>query len=185
MHRRTLTTLAAAVLLSIAILLTGCSGTKQVEPTVPETNSKQGEQGEQGKQGDQGERGGQAPSSAQNGLPHMTGDLAALQAALGEPTVLTYRIVMADAPKGVDKTAYLDLMLGQDGSPGNNELLLVLFPAENHDIRFAMGPMFFEKKITVQAMLDLVRAHYLPKARAEDPATGLADLIRAVNQLVK
>lgn len=116
----------------------------------------------------------------------MPGDMAALRAALGEGTALNYRIIVTDAPKGVDKTQYLDEMLAAKGwYPGKNELLLLVFPKDNFDIRFAMGALLFEKKVSVQAMLDLVRDNYFPKARTGDPATGLADLVRAVNQQVK
>ncbi len=117
--------------------------------------------------------------------PTFPGDMQALEAALAEPSPLTYKIMSIDTPKGTDLDAYLDLYLEQKGSPSRNEIWLLIFPNDNHNIRFVMGALLFEKKVSVQRMLEVVRGDYLPQARTGDPATGLATLIRSVNQSVK
>lgn len=188
---------AVALVLGLAIWLTGCgSGAKSPEPgAVPAAGGK----GEQTAPVSTGGQSGSSPSAGQNttggqtttpalapGLPEIAGEMAILRAAMGEPSPLTYKISIADAPKGADKNAYLDQMLASMGGyPGKNEVLLLLFPEDNYDIRFAMGSFLFEKKVSVESMLNMVRSHYLTKARTGDPAGGLADLIRAANQQVK
>lgn len=191
-HTRILQVVALVV--GLAIFLTGC-GSKQ--PATGDTGSTGGK-GEQTAPVTSGKQNSTSPASEQGGstqpssstptdpaLPEIAGGMAALQAAYAEPSPLTYRIAIADAPQGADKTAYLDEMLGDKGYPGKNEVLLLVFPEDNYDIRFAMGALLFEKKVSVQSMLDMVRNQYLTKARQGDPAGGLADLIRAVNKQVK
>ncbi|MFZ5823635.1 MAG: TPM domain-containing protein [Bacillota bacterium] len=183
-----------ALVLGLAIFVTGC-GTKQ--PAAGGT-SPTGGKGEQTAPATPGQQTGSNPAGGQSGsnqppsttptapaLPKVAGDMAALEAAYAQPSPLTYKIAIADAPKGADKTAYLDEMLGDKGYPDKNQVLLLIFPEDNNDIRFAMGALLFEKKVSVESMLNMVRTHYLPKARQGDPAGGLADLIRAVNQQVK
>lgn len=178
---------AVTMVLGLAMLLTACgqgaqplSGESrppvpQSEPAAPDTS---------GGSRTSAPTANQEPAPTQE-LPQIAGDMAALKAALGESTPIRYRIAAATAPRGADKTAYLEEMLGEKGYPGKNEVLLLVFPQDHYDIRFAMGALLFEKKLSVQSMLDLVRSHYFPKARAGDPAGGLADLIRAVNSQVK
>jgi len=119
------------------------------------------------------------------GTPTFPGDMQALEGALSEPSPLTYKLIPVDTPKGTDLNAYLDFYIEQNGSPGKNEVWLLIFPNDGHNMRFVMGALLFEKKVTVEQMLDLARNHYFPKARTGDPAAGLADLIRSVNQIVK
>lgn len=178
-------TWAVAMVLGLTILLTACSGKPAADPTTPPAS-----RGEPTAPAPTTEPKPTPPPSTPEpapaqALPEIPGDLAALQAALAESSPLTYRIAMADAPQGADKTKFLDEMLGTKGYPGKNEVLLLVFPKDNFDIRFAMGALLFEKKVSVQAMLDMVRQNYLTKARIGDPAGGLADLVRAVNSKVK
>lgn len=98
---------------------------------------------------------------------------------------ITYSIVVANVPKGTDINRYLDQMLDDRGYPAMDEVLLVIFPNDNYNIRFAMGGMLFDKKISLQAMLEMVQNQYLTKARNGDPSRGLADLIIAINQQVE
>lgn len=171
------------------MLLAGCGNanpaTDAKSPTVPKSEQAAPSAPGGGSSASTGQGGGKSSESAPVAAPTLPGDVAALKAALGEQTPLHYKIVVADTPGGSDKTAYLDLMLGDKGYPGNNELLLVIFPNDNHDIRFAMGAFLFEKKVSVESMLAMVRSHYLPRASTGDPSGGLADLIRAINQQVK
>ncbi|MBY6278322.1 hypothetical protein, partial [Symbiobacterium thermophilum] len=110
----------------------------------------------------------------------------ALREALRVQSPITYTIVLAhDAPREMDKTAYLDQMLAEQGYPGKNEILLVLFPADNYNIRFAMGSLVFDRRITLQQMLELVQSQYLTRSRQGDPAGGLAALINAINERAK
>lgn len=187
---------AAALVLGLVLLLTGCvsqppaagetknppaSSGKPNAPASPGKASDSNPAGDQNNTGEDQEN--NAPSIT---LPELAGDMPGLQGALMEPSPLTYKIAVAEAPKGADKTAYLDQMLAaQKGYPGKNEILLLIFPQDNNDIRFAMGAFLFEKKVSVESMLQMVRSHYFPKARVGDPAGGLADLVRAVNQAVK
>lgn len=114
----------------------------------------------------------------------LPGDKAALTAALSEHVNLQYQIVMAEV-KGGDKDAHLDKLLADKKWPDSSMMVLVVYTDANYDIRFAMGADFFAKKVTVDEVLSLVRTTYLPKARQSDPAGGLADLIRAVDQRMK
>lgn len=117
--------------------------------------------------------------------PKLPGDMESLQAALAEPTPVTYSISVVHLPEGMNKDDYLDQMLEAKGYPGSNEILLMVFPGDNYNIRFVLGSMLFEKKISLESMLRMVQSQYLGKSRAGDPAGGLADLIRAVNQQLR
>ena len=119
-------------------------------------------------------------------VPDLPGDLEALKEALRVESPITYTIIIArDAPREMDKTDYLDQMLAEQGYPGKNEILLVLFPADNYNIRFAMGALVFDRKISLQQMLEMVQNQYLPRSRQGDPAGGLAALINAINERAK
>lgn len=117
--------------------------------------------------------------------PKLPGDMESLRTALAEPTPVTYSISVVHLPEGMEKDDYLDQLLEARGYPGSNEILLMIFPSDNYNIRFVLGSMLFEKKISLESMLRMVQTQYLPKSRAGDPAGGLADLIRAVNEQVR
>lgn len=160
--RKTLGIIAA--ILVTAIVLSGCTGRKAA-PAVGNTTDSQ------------------PPVPAQSaGTVSLPGNQFSLNAALQQASAVRYEIVTAADTAGLDKDAYLDKILADKQWPEGGMMVLVVYPNENYDIRFALGPAFFEKKVTVSEMLDLVRANYLTKARKEDPAGGLADLIQAVNQ---
>ncbi|MFZ5824867.1 MAG: hypothetical protein ACOY94_11105 [Bacillota bacterium] len=110
----------------------------------------------------------------------LTGSEAELQAALRENSSVTYKILVVDEDP-TDRTAYLDQVLDEWGWPAANELLLVIFPKANYDIRFAMGANFRQSDLTVGEMLHLVRTQYLGRSQQGDAAGGLAALIRTVN----
>lgn len=177
---------AVALLLGLAIMLTGCGASDKTasRTTEPSATTPAKPVGAAVTQPNTPPAAGQ-PTAPATELPAIAGDLSVLQAALGEATSIRFTIHLAVTPQGADKNAYLDAMLGEKGYPAKNELVLVVFPQDNNDIRFAMGSLFFEKKVSVEAMVDLVRSHYLPKARTGDAAGGLADLIRAVSQRLK
>ncbi|MDF2630131.1 MAG: hypothetical protein K0R39_3962 [Symbiobacteriaceae bacterium] len=157
------------VLLLMAVSLAGC-GSKTAKPapvqapstSAPPTSSN-----------------GSTPGKAPGTIP---GDQAALQAALAEKSAVRYEIVVADDTGGRDQDAYLDWLTAQKKWPEASSLVLVVYAKENYDLRFAMGATFFEKKVTVDEMLTLMRSSYFPKGSKGDPAGGLAELIRAVNQ---
>ncbi|MFZ5815639.1 MAG: hypothetical protein ACOY93_10115 [Bacillota bacterium] len=175
---------AAALLVGLAMLITGCSSSRSTQAVEPVVTRETPTIAPAEKPSHSTPAAGSTAEEASE-LPQLPGDMAALKAALAEASPITYRIEVANVPRGVDKTAHLDAMLGSQGYPGKNEVLLLIFPADNHDIRFAMGALLFEKKISVESMLGMVRQHYFTKVRSGDPAGGLADLIRAVNQAVK
>lgn len=110
--------------------------------------------------------------------------MAALQKALAEPSPVTFQIHPAGETPAEQKTPYLDKILQEKNWPGLNMLVLVVF-AKDNGIRFAMGAIFNQHKVTVDEMLSLVTTHYHPKARQGDPAGALAALIQAVNGRVK
>lgn len=125
------------------------------------------------------------PDGPEITVPDLPGDMASLRESLAAETSVGYTIVVADAPREVDKTVYLDQMLEERGYPGKNEVLLVIFPADNYNIRFAMGVWVFDRKISLQSMLKMVQEEYLTRSRQGDPAGGLAALINAINAQVK
>lgn len=152
-------------LLVLAISLAGCGAEeKQAAPVhVPSTSTPS------------------APAPS-NGAPgEIPGDTAALKAALAEKSNVHYEIVLVDDTGGRDKDAYLDWLIAEKKWPEKSSLVLVVYAKDNYDLRFAMGADFFEKKVTVDEMLALIRSSYFPKGSKGDPAGGLADLIRAVN----
>jgi len=123
-----------------------------------------------------------APAQASTGAASLPGDQAALKAALGAVSGVKYEIITVDTAGGKDKNDYLDAALAPKGWPEKSMLVLMIFTGENHDIRFAMGADFNQKKVSVDEMLVLVRNQYLTKAKDGNAAGGLADLIQAVNQ---
>lgn len=181
-------TWAVACLLGLFMLiLAGCGGSGKPAPGTPTPGP-----GQTSPAG--GDPTGGSDKNPNNGpeqmpepkIPNLQGDMDALRAALGEPTEVTYSIILAnDAPQGSDRTQYLDGWLDEKGYPEKTEVLLFIFPHDNHDIRFAMGSLLFEKKVSLGSMLSLVRTEYLTKAQKHDPAGGLADLIRAINEQIK
>ena len=153
---------AIALVLVVAFPLTGCA--KKTEPNQPV----------------------QAPVAsapvAKNTTPTVAGNQGALAAALAEPSRVRYEIVVSDSPAEVDKDAELDSLLKQRNWPEAPTMVLMLFPKANHDLRFAMGADFNQKKVGIDEVLAMVRSFYFPKAKAGDPASGLADLVRSINQ---
>lgn len=124
------------------------------------------------------------PTPTAETMPAVAGNAEELKLALTEPAQIRYYIrVLPDiGSKSIDE-AFADLD-AEVGKLESNVLLLAIFPQKNHDIRFAMGPIFTQKKVSVDEMLALVRSEYLPEARKQDPATGLSRLIRSVNQRI-
>lgn len=183
---------AVALMLSLLVLLVGCR-TADLPPDEggSGTTSVGGQQNPGQGSGSGNGQGSNSPSGSGGAgepsqeVPELPGNMADLRAAFGEPTPVTYTVVLAKAPRGTDMTKYLDRELDKRGYPASSEIVLVIFPENNHDVRFAMGALLFEKKISLQSMLETVRNQYLDKARSGDPAGGLADLIRTVNQLVQ
>lgn len=175
---------AAALALSAALILAGCGSGATPEPTPPQQSEPQPtpktpQEPDTPSPSDAPEK----PEEPDLQIPELPGDMEALREALRAPSPITYTIVIAhDAPREMDKTAYLDQMLAEKGYPGKNEILLVLFPADNYNIRFAMGALVFDRKITLPQMLELVQTQYLTRSRQGDPAGGLAALINAINQ---
>lgn len=122
------------------------------------------------------------PSRPSLKAPDLPGDQAALSAALAEKSAVRYEVVVADDPAVTDKDAYLDHLLAEKHWPEGAMLVVVVFPASGFDARVAMGADFHTKQLNVDEMLTLLRTTYFAKARQNDPAGGLADLVRAVNQ---
>lgn len=188
--RRPLWLRAAALILSAALLVAGCGAADKPPPSPPPQSKPQPTPaptppGEPTRPTDPVDP-PEDPAQPDPAVPDLPGDIEALKEALRAQSPVTYTIVIAhDAPREMDKTAYLDQMLEAQGYPGNNEILLVLFPADNYNIRFAMGVLVFDRRITLQQMLELVQNQYLPLSRQGDPAGGLAALINAINAQVK
>lgn len=116
-----------------------------------------------------------AQPPAQNAIP---GDAAALEQALSNPSPLSYSIEIV-SELVVDPAKYLDERLTK-GAPGANELLLLLFKENGWNLYFGLGPM--DPPLSPDQVFAQVRAHYQTKARAGDPAGGLAELINALGQ---
>jgi len=121
-------------------------------------------------------------SSLQEFIPFR--DATVVRAAIAQPSVVTYRVVNVGETEGPDLSNYVDDLMSKSNWPAQNDLVLVVFAAHNHDIRFGMGNLFWQKGVTVEEILDLVRLHYLPEARKGQPEVGLVDLIGAVNRLM-
>lgn len=149
------------VLIGLVLLLNGCGG-KSKQTTVTATPAP--------------------PAAPAVSVPGLPGDQAALKGALTEPSKVQYQVVTVDDTGGKDKDTYLDDLLAQRNWPEKSMLVLVVYTKENYDIRFAMGADFTEKQVGFEEILAFVRSSYLPKAKDGDPATGLATLIRSVNQ---
>jgi len=101
------------------------------------------------------------------------GDVQAMEAIRQGEAPFQIKILVADSADGEDRTEYLDRVATARGGPAADTLLLLLFKEHNWDTRFSMG-------LTLEEMLGLVRQHYLPGARAGEPASGLADYLKAV-----
>lgn len=125
----------------------------------------------------------QLPAGLTSGV--IPGGGADLERALAEASPVTYRIVGVGATNGRDRTELLDAILAANGWPTADQLVLVVFTQDGHDLRFAMGSVFRERGIEFSTLLALVRSEYQPRARQGDPAGGLAALIRAVNRQVQ
>ncbi|HEY3364446.1 MAG TPA: TPM domain-containing protein [Symbiobacteriaceae bacterium] len=165
--RKQLSWVLAVMIVIVTATLAGCSGFGRKSAPAPAVPSSKA-----------GSNAGD-PSGQRVNLP---GDQAGLTAALKQTASVQFQIVTAADVGGPTKDAYLDKLLADKKWPETNMLVLVVYPQDNYDIRFAMGGAFFEKRFTIDDMLGLVRSNYLPRARKEDPAGGLADLIRAINQ---
>lgn len=164
---------ALALALLASLLLTGCGFgsssrvTAAPQPTAPPKPVAQ--------------PGPAQPAEPKAAVPGLPGDQTGLRLALSEPSAVKYEIVVVEEPVA-DRTAYLDQVLAARSWPDAEMLVLIIFAGDNHDIRFAMGSVFFKQQVSVDEMLGLVRGQYLAKARAGDPSAGLMELIRAVNQ---
>lgn len=113
------------------------------------------------------------PLPADGSIP---GDSKALEVALSAPSTFRYQIEVVTEPVD-DLNKYLDDRLATSG-PGPNEFLFLLFATKNYDIRFGMGAM--NPPVKPEDVYAQVKAHYL--AKKDDPASGLAALITALNQ---
>lgn len=113
-----------------------------------------------------------APSSGT-----IPGDSKALEAALSAPTTLGYKIEIVNE-QVADPAKYLDDRLAK-GAPGANELLFLLFAGNNWNLHFGLGPM--NPPMSPAELYAQVKSYYQPKAKAGDPAGGMADLINALN----
>lgn len=187
--RRPVWLTAAAIVLSAALLVSGCGSAQQPAPDPPPTQTEPQPSPPPPPTDNPNPPTAETPPETPGGnepeVPDLPGDKEALRTALKAETPITYTIVIADAPREMDKTAYLDQMLAEQGYPGKNEILLVIFPADNYNTRFAMGALVFDRKISLQQMLEMVQNQYLARSRRGDPAGGLADLINAINEKVK
>jgi hypothetical protein len=119
-----------------------------------------------------------APQPVRLDLP---GNMADLQAALAQPSRVTYQIEIVQETGITDRTAHLDFVLASRNWPEQDMLVILLFPADNYDIRVAMGSIFQAHTFSVDEMLTTIRTVYLPAARENDPARGLAEVIRTIN----
>lgn len=104
---------------------------------------------------------------------------AAAQVAVG---ALNFTVLTITGAQNEDRTALLVQILAQWGWPGPGEVLLIRFPDANHDIRFALGPGFSQKGLTVDAMLQLIRSQYLPTAKQGDPEGALQSLMESISR---
>jgi len=123
-----------------------------------------------------------APATSTATTPEIAGNQGALSAALAENSAVRYEIVVSGEPASADKDEALDKLLQDRKWPEAPMMVLMVFPSANHDIRFALGTNFNQKKVAVDEILTLVRSAYFTKVREGDPAAGLAELVRAVNQ---
>lgn len=166
--------LVLALALLASMLITGCGfgssgGAKGAQTTVPATPVAQ--------------PGTARPAAPNVAVPQLPGDQTGLKLALTEPSAVKYEIVVVQEPVA-DRTAYLDQLMADRKWPEAEMLVLVIFAGDGHDVRFGMGPIFFQQKVTVDEMLTLVREQYLPKARTGDPAAGLMELVRSINKRI-
>lgn len=115
-----------------------------------------------------------SPAPADGAIP---GNSKALEAALSAPATLSYRIEIVSEPVA-DQSKYLDDRLAKGGL-GANELLFVLFAGNNWNLHFGLGAM--NPPLPADQVYAQVKAVYQPKAKAGDPAGGLADLVNALN----
>lgn len=111
----------------------------------------------------------------------LPGNQADLASALKGPSPVAYKLLVVDESPA-DRTAYLDEVLAKWEWPAANELLLVLFPKANYDLRFALGADFRQNGVTVEEMLTLVRSEYFARSQKGDVYGGLAALAQAVNK---
>jgi len=187
--RRPLWLPAAAIILSFSLLVGGCGSTDQPTPDPPAQSYPQPSPAPPPVETPPNNPSADPPEEpAEPGpeVPDLPGDTASLKEALKAETPVTYTIIVADdAPREMDKTLYLDQMLTERGYPKKNEILLVIFPQDNHNIRFALGALVFDRKISLESMLEMVQNQYLTRSRRGDPAGGLAALITAINEKVK
>ena len=188
--RRPLWLPAVVIILGTALLVGGCLSAEQPAPEPPPTQTEPQPSPAPSPADEPNPPQTPENPSGENGesktqVPDLPGDKDALRTALEAESPITYTIIIADAPREMDKTAYLDQMLAEQGYPRKNEILLVIFPADNHNIRFAMGALVFDRKISLQQMLEMVQNEYLPRSRRGDPAGGLAALINAINEKVQ
>jgi hypothetical protein len=117
---------------------------------------------------------GQGSAAPDGTIP---GNSKALEAALSSPATLSYKIEIVNEPVA-DPAKYLDDRLAK-GAPGANELLFVLFAGNNWNLHFGLGAM--NPPLGADQVYAQVKALYQPKAKAGDPAGGLADLVNGLN----
>lgn len=122
---------------------------------------------------------GALQNSANLSLP---GDVKSLEQILAVQGPINYKILVIDSIEGEDKTAYLDRVAAEWGQPAKDTLLLIVYTADNYDLRFYMGASFRANGVSVDEMLKLAREQYFATKRQGDVAGGLAKLISAVNQ---
>lgn len=164
----------------IAIALVGC--TKSSSPTIPVPNPPAPVQPTHPTPPPATEKGTTAPTTPPQPVTlDLPGSMADLQAALAQPSRVTYQIEIVQETGITDRTAHLDFVLASRDWPEQEMLVILLFPNDNYDIRVAMGSIFQAHTFSVDEMLTTIRTVYLPAARANDPAGGLAEIIRTVN----
>lgn len=154
-----------ALALCLTIALSGCSSARK-----PSAGSTGGNV--------------QAPAAERVSAVVLPGDQGALTNAIAAASAVKVQVITVDEPAGDRKDDVLDSKLRANNWPEKDMFVVVIFTKDNFDLRFAMGAVFNEKKIGVDEMLALARAAYFPKAKQNDPAGGLADFIRAVNDRV-
>jgi hypothetical protein len=111
----------------------------------------------------------------------LPGKPADLTDALKGPSPVGYKLLVVDE-NPADRTAYLDEVLADWEWPAAHEMLIVIFPKANYDLRFALGANFQESGVTVDEMLKLVRTEYFARSQKGDVYGGLAALAQSINK---
>lgn len=109
----------------------------------------------------------------------LPGNAAALKAILARQSAVSFQVITVSEPV-LNRDTYLDSLLAQRKWPEPSMFVVVVFQQDGFDLRFAMGADFSQRQVAVNEVLDMARSLYFPKARAGDPAGGLADLLQAI-----